>query len=408
MDRSQELERAVRYFTEESGIMDSMAVAAGQGSVLLRAEGGRETGPDTLYDLASVTKLFTGICCLRLRDEGRLRLSGRITEYEPRFVHLSAVTVEQLLGFQLQIRTAGRVDAAKTRGEALARLFGSEVVPQAGTEGGIQSIHHTPGHVIRRFYSDIPAMILKYVIEGASGMPFYECLRELILMPAGMQETWARVPDHRRKDCLLYGPEYRVEKERFIRRDPAARGIPHDPKAAVLQRDTGDLCGHAGLYSTVEDMIRFCRALLQGRILPPASLAELAVNRTGRQLPDGSYTQFLGYQCYVKHPDQFFSEIPLSMSPSAFGIGGFTGNHVSVDPGTDRFTLYLGNRVRNRLTMLLPEEDRDFASYGLRGDGSGIITWPDGTRHFSSVNYVHQKDSRLHAAIDRALRTCKT
>ena len=129
----------------------------------------------------------------------------------------------------------------------------------------------------------------------------------------------------------------------------------------------------------------------------------MAVNRTGRMLPDGTRTQYLGYQCYLKHPDQYYSEIPAAMSGEAFGIGGFTGNHFSVDPGTGRYTVFLGNRVRGRLTVLIPEEGKTLEDYGLRADGTGEIRWTDGTALPSSVNYVHQKDRHLHAAAERIL-----
>ena len=74
---------------------------------------------------------------------------------------------------------------------------------------------------------------------------------------------------------------------------------------------------------------------------------------------------------------------------------------MSVDPATDRFTLFLGNRVRNRLTVAVPEAGKTLTDYGLNPDGTGCIRWTDGSEHFSSVNYVHQKDARLHAVIDR-------
>jgi CubicO group peptidase (beta-lactamase class C family) len=123
----------------------------------------------------------------------------------------------------------------------------------------------------------------------------------------------------------------------------------------------------------------------------------------GRELRDGTYTQYLGYCCYLKHPDQYFSEIPAGMSSRAFGIGGFTGNHFSVDPERGRYTVFLGNRVRDRLTVLIPPEGKRREDYGLRPDGTGRIRWTDGSVHPSSVDYVHQKDARLHAVIDRVL-----
>ena len=91
------------------------------------------------------------------------------------------------------------------------------------------------------------------------------------------------------------------------------------------------------------------------------------------------------------------------MGERAFGIGGFTGNHVSVDPERDRFTVFLGNRVKNRLTVLVPEAGKELTDYGLNADGSGTFRWPDGERVYSSVKYVHQKDAHLHRAVAEAM-----
>lgn len=385
----EKLLEAIRFFTRETQIMDGLTVVCGrrtaEGGFLSASAGeGRDIGERTLYDLASVTKIFTGLCLMRLREEGKLDFSRRVTDYAPWFSHLGAVTVEQLAAFQVLLKTPERIDRMPSPDQARQCLW--ETTCLGAPEG--------------RAYSDIPAMVLKYVIEAAADEPFFECVRRRVLEPAGLTETFAKVPEDRIGDCLLYGPEYRIEGERWICRTDLRRGVPHDQKAAAIQGRGGDLCGHAGLFSTAADLEKLAQALLSGRILRPESLAALAVNRTGRQKPDGTYTQYLGYLCYLKHPDQYFSEIPAYMSPAAFGIGGFTGNHFSVDPATGRYTVFLGNRVRDRLTVLLPEAGKRRTDYGLQPDGRGGIQWTDGEWHPSSVDYVHQKDAHLHAVIE--------
>ena len=381
-----ELTEALRWFTREKEIMSGMLLACGAGGRTEYAMDG-EVREDSVFDLASLTKLFTGLCAMKLKEEGLLETSRSVFSYDPRFAQLREVTVEQIMGFTAELKTPGRVDACRSREEALDCLFGTAHV----------------GEPKGRAYSDIPSMVLKYVIEAASGLNFMDCVRKTVLEPAGMRETWALVPEERRNDCQRYDGEYRIEGEKYIHRTGPEPGVPHDPKAAVIQGGTEDLCGHAGLFSTGGDMVRFCRAVLDGKIVSRASLREMAENRTGYLRKDGTYTQYLGYCCYRRHPDQYYSEIPAHMSDAAFGIGGFTGNHFSVDPGTGRYTVMLGNRVRDRLTVLLPPEGRRREDYGLRADGTGEIRWRDGTVHPSSVNYVHQKDEHLHAVIARML-----
>ena len=376
----------IRYFTREREILCALSAACGAGERTERAMDG-DCAENSIFDLASVTKLFTGLCMMRLKEEGLLDFSRPVFAYDSRFENLRDTTVEQLAAFAVTLKTPVRLDACGCREEAEKALFASAPAEKPD----------------RRAYSDIPAMVLKYVIEAAAGAGLYDCVRQMILMPAGMAETWAKVPAERRKDCQVYDPEYRVEAGRRIRRTGIPAGVPHDPKAAVLQGDTGDLCGHAGLFSTMEDMIRFCRAVLERKIVGDETLREIAVNRTGHPLPDGTYTQYLGCQCYLRHPDQYWSEIPEYMGARAFGIGGFTGNHVSMDPARNLFTVFLGNRVRGRLTVLLPEEGKTLTDYGLRADGSGTFRWTDGTVIPSSVKYVHRKDAYLHSAVMKTL-----
>ncbi|MBR4576607.1 MAG: beta-lactamase family protein [Clostridia bacterium] len=376
------LQEGIRFFTRETRILSGLSVACGADTRVERAADG-DVSERSVFDLASVTKLFTGLCAMKLKEEGLLDFSRPVFDYDPRFSRLKDRTVEELMTFAVTVRTPVRLDGCGNRESALAALFGAETMARRD----------------ERAYSDIPAMILKYVIEAAGGMPLMDCVRKTVLEPAGMTETWAKVPKERIGDCQSYDREHRIEAGRYILREGLKPGIPHDPKAAAVQGDSGDLCGHAGLFSTREDMIRFCRAVLERKIVSDASLREMAVNRTGQRRQDGSYTQYLGLQCYVRHPVQYYSEIPVYMGKAAFGIGGFTGNHVSVDPERNLFTVFLGNRVLNRLTVLIPEAGKDLTDYGLNADGSGMFRWTDGEVIPSSVKYVHQKDTHLHRAV---------
>ena len=216
---NEHLLRGIFYFTRETRIMDGMAAVCGRDDFRAAACDGREIREKTLFDLASVTKLFTGITLMRLIETGTLDPQRRITDYCSAFSGLRSLTVEQAMGFQRLIQTPERIDEQESRENALAILREAR---DAGPTGP-------------RAYSDIPAMILKYVIEAAAEMPMYACIKKLILEPADMRETWAGVPEDRKKDCLIYGPEYRIEGEKKIRREAPARGIPHDPKAGLLQ-----------------------------------------------------------------------------------------------------------------------------------------------------------------------------
>lgn len=393
-----ELEQALQWFVEEKRIMACLTVTGGTADSECHAACGRirekeasgedvPLGEDTLFDLASLTKIFTGMAVLRLREEGLLDLSRPVTDYAPQFVRLGEVSVEQVLTFSVGLISPERIDAQPDRAAGLRQLFLTAAQP-LGTG---------------RYYSDMHAMVLKYVVEGACGEGFFDCLRRRILLPLGMADTFAHVPAAERRRAASCDLEHRIEGARHILRRGVAPGAVHDPKARLLSREGEDLCGHAGLFATRGDMVRFCQGVLRGRVLSRESLRFLARNRTGRPLPGGGYTQYLGCQCYVKHPDQFFSEIPVYMGEQAFGLSGFTGHHLAIDPERGLFSLFLGDRVLNRLTVLRPPAGLSLTDFGLDAAGFGSLTWDDGRTVFSSVDYVHQKDARLHAPLARML-----
>lgn len=377
---------AIDYFVRETRILSAMSIACGTARDVFTAEGG-DAVPETIFDLASLTKLFTGMLALRLREAGQLNFSAPITRYEPRLTELSGVSVEQVLSFQPGLVTPERVDTQPDAAHAREMLL--RIRPSDAED--------------RRIYSDMHAMVIKLVLEGAAQESYMTLLRRHILAPLGMTHTFCRVPDDLRCLCLDYGGEHRIEREQYICREGPARGVPHDPKARVMNPDGDDCPGHAGLFATRGDMVRLCQGVLRGEVLSPESLRDMARNRTGRPLPEGGWTKFLGLQCFVKHPDQYYSEIPVYMGDAAFGCGGFTGCHLAIDPERGIFDLYLGNRVARRLTVLVPEKGRTLTDYGLLPDGLGEVTWPDGSKVISSANYVHQKDAHFHPWVARTL-----
>lgn len=345
---------------------------------------------DSLYDLASLTKFFMSVMCMILVERGMLRLDECVDEIDPRFEHLRRVTVFDTLCYRVCLQTPGRIDDAPDREEGLRRLFAVRVAPSPSV----------------RIYSDINAMVIKYVIEAKTGLPLYDALRRFILSPAGMRETYAAVPTDCLPRCVCYNYEHRIAGERYILRTQIALGEANDPKAQLLSDSGRDLCGHAGLFSTCGDMTRFAQALLAGELISPASLAEIAADRTLRRNPDGTYRQPLGFLCFARHPEQRLSEVPAYMSDRALAISGFTGNHFALDPQTGCFELLLGNRCHARVSHIVPPEGVTLAHYGLDERGAGLVPWPDGRKVPTSARYVYLKDALLHepaAARMRAL-----
>ena len=337
---------------------------------------------DDIYDLASLTKLFTSVMTMILVQRGLLSLSESVGEIDSRFIHLQNVSVFDVLCYRACLQTPGRIDDTPDRQEGLRRLFDVRTAPSPAV----------------RIYSDINAMVIKYVIEAKTGMALADAIRQYILVPAGMHETYALVPEGKRSRCLCYNYEHRIVRDTYTLRTQTEPGIPHDPKAMLLGSG-GDLCGHAGLFSTRQDMVRFAQAILNGELISRSALLEIATNRTGQYNADGTYRQPLGFLCFTKHPLQRLSEVPAHMGTHALGISGFTGNHLVIDPELDCFEVFLGNRCHARVSHITPPQGVELSHYGLDDIGAGLVPWPDGRHVPSSAKYVYQKDACLHEPI---------
>ncbi|MGN0997087.1 MAG: serine hydrolase domain-containing protein [Candidatus Ventricola sp.] len=400
----QTLSDSLRYLCDETRMLTGMTVAYGtsqqsetmtygRAQELALGQDGfipsvRPLGEDSIFDLASLTKLFTCVAAMRLVEQGRLSLGERVGEIDPRFIHLGNVTVLDVMCYRACLQTPGRIDDAPSREEGLARLFAVRTAPLPAV----------------RLYSDINAMVIKYVIETKTGLSFAEALRALIYEPCGMRETFATVPEDCLPRCVCYNYEHRIERDRLLLRTCTPPGTPHDPKALRLSQGGRDLCGHAGLFSTRRYMVLFAQALLAGRLLRCDTLRAIGTDRTGRDNGDGTYRQPLGLLCFTRHPQQRLSEVPAYMSPHAFGLSGFTGNHLVIDPEQGVFALFLGNRCHARVSHITPPEGKSLTDYGLDERGVGQVAWEDGRAVPSSAKYVYFKDACLHEPIAARMR----
>ena len=331
----------------------------------------REMDAETIFDLASVTKLFTALSIVLLRERGKLRFTDPVSRYDARFAHIGDTTVYEMLCFRAGLRTDARIDEAADRETALQRLF---------------NVRPTPLPPVR-YYTDMGSMTLKYIVEAASGMAYYDFVKANILDPFTMRTTFARVPDTLLARTVCYNYERRIVGGEYRVDTACPTGTVHDPKARVLCDGGRDLCGHAGLFSTMGDMARLAQGLLNDALFSHEILREIGANRTGYPLPGGGHTQYLGYLCYAKHPEQTYSEVPACFGERTLALNGFTGNHFSVDPEKNQYMIILANRIHNRITVATGRPDPNDPTVSLR--------WDDGKEYPVSQNYTYLKDPLL-------------
>lgn len=277
---------------------------------------------DTVFDLASLTKLFTSLLAVQQMERGRLELEAPVERYLPEFTGggKELITVRQLLTHTSGMRSWAPFYRESTR-EGQMRLLWS-VRPQ-----------DTPGTVYR--YSDLNLITLQLLLERITGRTLDTLLSEEITTPLGMHRTRYRPPLSWRRGTAAT----EVQRPPWSGLDRGlVWGEVHDENAYAL----GGVAGHAGVFGTAWDLAVLARALLDGgvyagkRILRPASV-ELLFTDFNTAFPGDDHG--LGFELYQHW------YMGAMATPHSAGHTGFTGTSLVLDPSTDSFLILLGNSV---------------------------------------------------------------
>ncbi|HYO62629.1 MAG TPA: exo-beta-N-acetylmuramidase NamZ domain-containing protein [Pyrinomonadaceae bacterium] len=309
---------------------------------------------DTVFDAASLTKVVaTATSVMILVERGQLRLNDHVARHIPELSGdgRERITVEHLLthragyapDFDLREQWAGG-------DEALKRLYAERLKWQPGT---------------KFVYSDIGLIALGEVVRRVSGLPLDEFARREIFEPLRMRDTGfrpraellARVAPTETVNGMrsyLGGRGHGGEEGKRM-----LRGEVHDPTANRM----GGVAGHAGLFTTADDLAVFCQMILNGgtlggvRVLSPLGVE--AMTRP-RQVTEDGQARALGWDINSTFSTNRGDLFPLG----SFGHTGFTGTSVWIDPATETFVVFMSNRVH-------PEGKGDVAS--LRGRIASIV-----------------------------------
>jgi uncharacterized protein YbbC (DUF1343 family) len=308
----------------DAGKMPGCVVVVGRRDEILleRAYGSRALLPsrtpmtlDTVFDLASLTKpLATATSVMRLVEQGALSLDARASTVLPELAKLPPFTIRQLL-----LHTSGLPAGLVLPGGAIDRRAFLQRV-------GALSLKHAPGS--RFLYSDVGFGVLQDVVERVAQQDFASFCRDEVFTPLHMHET-----------RFLPHEALRARAAPTERRDGGIlAGDVHDPTAFAL----GGVAGHAGLFSTGNDVARFAQMMLShGKVEGADFLSEALLERfTARhETPKGP--RALGWDIespFAKHRSPLYSV-------RAFGHGGYTGTALWIDPERDLFLVFLSNRV---------------------------------------------------------------
>jgi uncharacterized protein YbbC (DUF1343 family)/CubicO group peptidase (beta-lactamase class C family) len=317
-----------------------------------RAYGNRALEPapepmtvDTIFDLASLTKVVaTATSMMIMVERGLVRLGDPVSRYIPEFGESGKknITVEQLLTHRSGLIADNDVkDYEQGPEEAMRNIWKLAPLAEAGS---------------KFIYSDVNYIVLAELLKRVSGKPVDQFASENIFRPLGMKDTGYK------PDASLTPRIAPTEK----RGEKWMRGEAHDPRASLL----GGVAGHAGLFSTADDLAIYCLMILnrgefQGaRVLSPMGVARMTEARpTGGNAVDGA-ARGIGWDIFTGYSANRGDLFPVG----SFGHTGFTGTGLWIDPSSETFVVFLSNRVHPKLD---PKHPADVSS--LRGRVASVV-----------------------------------
>jgi uncharacterized protein YbbC (DUF1343 family) len=309
----------------QSKMPGAVVVVGRRGGVAFRkAYGFRQTMPqqvpmtiDTVFDLASLTKpIATATSVMVLIQQGKIDVNATVATYLPDFAAngKDRITVHHLLTHVGGLIADNSIkDYSGTPEQSIANIMALKPDAEPGQEFT---------------YSDVGFIVLGEIVKKVSGKNVHEFSQEAVYAPLGMTET-GYLPGNALKARAAVTEQ---------REDRWMQGEVHDPRAYAL----GGIAGHAGLFSTGDDLSKYAVMMLNGgrlgdtEILNPVTFQLMT---TAVDVPRGR--RALGWDARTGYS----SNRGDLMSSQAFGHGGFTGTGIWIDPATDLFVLFLSNRV---------------------------------------------------------------
>ncbi|HEU5336375.1 MAG TPA: serine hydrolase, partial [Terriglobales bacterium] len=272
---------------------------------------------DTIFDLASLTKVVaTTPCVMHLVEEGKIRLNDPVVRYLPEF---GANGKQDITVRQLMVHYSGLAPDL----DLTQPWQGKETAYQMAFQ---EKPENPPG--ARFVYSDINYITLGALVERVTGMPLNEYAEQTVFKPLKMTHTQFLPP-------RAWIP--RIAPTQYDEHNVMLRGVVHDPTA----RRMGGVAGHAGLFSTADDLSKYCQALLDGKLLSPLTIEKMS---TPQQPPNDTDVRGLGWDIDTPFSSNRGELLPVG----SFGHTGFTGTSVWIDPITRTYIIILANGVHPR------------------------------------------------------------
>ena len=313
----------------QSGLIPGAVLVVGHNSQIMyrKAYGSRSLVPtrqpmmpDTIFDVASLTKVVaTTPCLMKLFEEGKLRIDDPVTKYLPEFLGgKSEITVRLLMthfsGFQPDFELGPHWTGYET---GLRKALAETPIAPPGA---------------RFIYSDTNFILLGEIVRRLSGMSLRDYARQTVYHPLGMKDT-GFLPDASLRPRIA-----------STEKDPDTGipllGVVHDPRSRYM----GGVAGHAGLFSTADDLAKYAFMMLDmGQAGGRQVFSRLAVKKfTEPATPaDQPIIRGLGWDIDSTYSSNRGELFPIG----SYGHTGYTGTSLWIDPTTDSFVVLLTNVV---------------------------------------------------------------
>lgn len=319
-------------------------IVIGNKAVLPKKE---KTNSNTLYDIASLTKVYTATLIYMAFEEGMLKLEDSVYKLDHRFTKLKKVAILDLLSHNQNIWTNGYLGNSKSKEEFYKILFSAYVKETIPT------------------YVDVHYMILSTILEKIYGKPYQELCEEKILKKLNLRHTTFH-PDEKN----VASNNYDYSGETVV--DTIYPGQIHDTKARVA-KNLGIYLGHASLFATGSDLLKFLLSFFDYSLLSKETVAFMLQHRKtneqnlkklktiSRKMDiDEMYEQFLSGTYEFKILKTYnnmgiryrnciskLNDVPNKASGNSVSFCGFTGPMFTIDFDQKIIIVIMCNTIHN-------------------------------------------------------------
>ncbi len=307
----------------------------------------------TIFDLASLTKVIaTAPAVMKLLDEGRISLLDPLTRWFPEF---KGSERENTTILNLLTHTSGLTDFDMST---------EQTMETAIRTAAAEKNRHWPGSSFS--YADINFILLGELVRRVSGKTLDAYCQEELFAPLLTTET-----------MFLPAPNLTVRIAPTLGVDS---GTVQDRNARRL----GSVAGHAGLFSSAQDLARFARLMLAGGAIDGRRiLSERAVEQMTSPFlcSGGAVVRGLGWD----KSSPFSSPKGRLFSEASFGHTGYSGSSIWIDPEQDLFVVLLTNRLDYRNIRMFNQLRSDISTLAVAefrkpGDNQKMTAVPEITR----------------------------